>query len=92
MVLYVPTRKEIEKDFSITKYTIKGSDPLHGREFYGYENSSMTLDTDYLIIGDRISNKTAKYNRALELKWLGKHIQAMTESEFWALAAKCESE
>ena len=52
----------------------------------------MTLDTDYLIIGDRISNKTAKYNRALELKWLGKHIQAMTESEFWALATKCESE
>lgn len=54
----------------------------------GNVRSSTVQATDYLIIGNDIDHKTTKISRALELNATGKSIVAMTESEFWTLAAK----
>lgn len=54
----------------------------------GNVRSSTVQATDYLIIGNDIDHKTTKISRALELNATGKSIVAMTECEFWTMAAK----
>ena len=54
----------------------------------GEVKSSTVLKTDYIIIGDKIDYETTKITRAKELNQNGKEIKAMTESEFWTLAAQ----
>lgn len=58
----------------------------------GEVRSSTVQKTDYLIIGNNIDHKTAKITRAEELNAKGKTIEAMTECEFWTLAANCKDE
>ena len=49
----------------------------------GFVKSSVVLNTDYIIIGDYIKDKTTKIERAIELnKNKGKNIKALTLSEF----------
>ena len=56
----------------------------------GEVRSSTVQATDYLIIGNDIDHKTTKIVRAQELNAKGKSITAMTECEFWTLAAECK--
>ena len=58
----------------------------------GDVRSSTVQKTDYLIIGNNIDHKTTKITRAVELNANGKAIVAMTECEFWTLAAKYKEE
>ena len=58
----------------------------------GDVRSSTVQKTDYLIIGNNIDHKTSKITRAVELNANGKAIVAMTECEFWNLAAKYKEE
>ena len=49
----------------------------------GIVKSSVVVNTDYIIIGDYIKDKTTKIERAIELnKNKGKNIKALTLSEF----------
>ncbi len=54
----------------------------------GEVKSSTVLRTNYLIIGNNIDHETTKITRARELNRNGKSIMAMTESEFWTMAAQ----
>ena len=49
----------------------------------GIVKSSVVVNTDYIIIGDHIKDKTTKIEKAIELnKNKGKNIKALTLSEF----------
>ena len=58
----------------------------------GEIRSSTVKTTDYLIIGNDIDHKTTKIMRAQELNAERKSIIAMTECEFWTLAANFTGE
>lgn len=58
----------------------------------GEVRSSTVRTTDYLIVGNAIDHKTTKISKALELNAAGKSIVAITESEFWTLAASFTGE